>query len=192
MKVKINIQIKTKRKVTQTKNYIHTCPSWSGFDIHGEVIAGAASQPVQSKIILELTRLWQRLSSSYGSALETCRVTRVTKVGSIRSCFLGIGVTDMKVWTMSLTHGRVIKATLDNLWTMSLAHGRVMKTTFEPLKGNTDTRPGASLNNQKNNRKPRLVITRPRASVNIQTSSVAKELHYSPMGEWYSQTEVSD
>ena len=57
MKVKINIQIKTKRKVTQTKNYIHTCSSWSGFDIHGEVIAGAASQPVQSKIILELTRL---------------------------------------------------------------------------------------------------------------------------------------
>ena len=31
--------------------------------------------------------------------------------------------------------------------TMSIAHGQVMKTTFEPLKGNTDTRPGASVNN---------------------------------------------
>ena len=31
--------------------------------------------------------------------------------------------------------------------TISLAHGRVMKTTFEPLKGNTDTCPGASVNN---------------------------------------------
>ena len=62
-------------------------------------------------------------------------------------------------------------------------------TTFEPLKGNTDTRPGASINNQKNNHKPRLVITRPGASVNIRTSSVAKKLHHSTMGEWYSQTE---
>ena len=31
--------------------------------------------------------------------------------------------------------------------TMSLAHGRVMNTTFEPLKGNTDTRPRACVNN---------------------------------------------
>ena len=67
--------------------------------------------------------------------------------------------------------------------TMSLAHGQVMKTTFEPLKGNTDIRPKASINNQKNNHKSRLVITRPGASVNIQISSVAKELHHSPMGE---------
>ena len=51
--------------------------------------------------------------------------------------------------------------------TMSLAHGRVMKTTFEPLKGNTDTRPGTSVNNQKNHHRSRLVITRPGASVNI-------------------------
>ena len=51
---------------------------------------------------------------------------------------------------------------------MSLAHGRVMKTTFEPLKGNTDTCPGTSVNNQKNHHRPRLVITRPGASVNIQ------------------------
>ena len=63
--------------------------------------------------------------------------------------------------------------------TMSLAHGRVMKTTFEPVKGNTDTRPEASVNNQKNHHRSRLVITRPGASVNIQY----QELYYSPMGE---------
>ena len=51
--------------------------------------------------------------------------------------------------------------------TMSLAHGRVMKMTFEPLKGNTDTRPETSVNNQKNHHRSRLVITRPGASVNI-------------------------
>ena len=67
--------------------------------------------------------------------------------------------------------------------TMSLAHGRVMKTTFEPLKDNTDTRTGASVNNQKNNHRPGLVITRPGASVNSRTSRVAKKLHHSPMGE---------
>ena len=76
---------------------------------------------------------------------------------------------DMKARTMSLAHGRVIKATLDNLRTKSLAHGRVMKATIEHTK--------------KNNHKLRLVITRPGASVNIQTSRVAKELHHSPMGE---------
>ena len=43
--------------------------------------------------------------------------------------------------------------------TMSLAHGRGMKMTFEPLKDNTDTCPGASVNNEKNNHRPRLVIT---------------------------------
>ena len=52
--------------------------------------------------------------------------------------------------------------------TILLAHRRVMKMTFEPLKGNTDTRPEASINNQKNHHRRRLVITHPGASINIQ------------------------
>ena len=76
---------------------------------------------------------------------------------------------DIKARTMSLAYGRVIKANLDNLQTMSLAHRRVMKATIEHTK--------------KNNHKLQLVITRPGASVNIQTLRVAKELHHSPMGE---------
>ena len=43
-------------------------------------------------------------------------------------------VTDMKGRTISLSHGWVIKATLDSLRTMSLAHGRVIKATFEDTK----------------------------------------------------------
>ena len=78
-------------------------------------------------------------------------------------------VTDMKARTILLAHEQVIKATLDSLRTISFAYGRVIKATFEHTK--------------KNNHKLQLVITRPRASVNIQTSSVTKELHHSPMGK---------
>ena len=67
-------------------------------------------------------------------------------------------------------HQRIVSQMCDKCYvtdmktrTILLAHERVMKTIFEPLKGNTDTRP--------------------RASVNNSTSSVATELHHLPMGE---------
>ena len=99
------------------------------------------------------------------SLSERTDIVKGQRTSNEKACEGNPSVTDMKARTMSL------------------AHRRVMKTTFEPLKDNTDTRPGESVNNQKNNHRPRLVITRPGASVNIQTSSVAKELHHLPMGE---------
>ena len=86
-----------------------------------------------------------------------CEGKTESKLLVLRDCENREGVTDMKARTMSLAHGRVIKATLDNLRTMSLAYGRVMKATIEHTK--------------KNNHKLRLVITRPRASDIVRNGS---------------------
>ena len=92
-------------------------------------------------------------------------------------------VTDMKARTMSLTHGRVIKATLNNLRTMSLAHGRVMKDDIRAIKGQYRHSPRVEC--QRSEEQPQTSISHHSswASVNIRTSSVAKKLHHSPMGE---------
>ena len=47
---------------------------------------------------------------------------------------------------------------------------------------------------QQSEEQPQTLISHnsPRGKCQYLTSSVAKELHHSPMGEWYSQTEVSD
>ena len=75
-------------------------------------------------------------------------------------------VTDMKVRTISLAHGQVIKATIDSLRSISLAQGRVIKATFEYMKKHNYTCLGQVL--------PRNCITRPWASDIVKRKLVTK------------------
>ena len=67
--------------------------------------------------------------------------------------------------------------------TMSLAHGRVMKTTFERLKGQYRHSPRGEC--QQSEKQPQTSISHhsPQSECQHSTSSIAKELHHSPMGE---------